>query len=308
MKNSLKSNSVDCLGLGIMPLDLLFVVDKFPSPGSKINGKSLTIQGGGPVPNVMVGLKRLGHSTSLITAVADDYPGQLGLEEINNDKVDTRFVVTKKGTSDTAAGFVESGSGQRTLVLNRTINVKPADLKLSQYPIPKIVHLDGRDIKASIKLARWAKSVGAIVTFDIGSMRNDVSPVFEYVDHLIVADVYAFGFTKTKSARAAIKKLANYCPGTIVVTEGIKGSTGFENSFFTKQAAFKVNNVDATGAGDAFHTGYIYGLLHKFDMRSRLEFGSAVAALKCTKMGARAGIPKLAAVNKFLRSAPPTYA
>lgn len=303
-----QSKSVDCLGLGIMTVDFLFTVDAYPEAGSKIDGSSLCIQGGGPVPNVMVGLSRLGHTTILITAIGNDPVGTFGRQSLCDDGVDDRFVIKKNGTSDTAAGFVESGDGRRTLVLNRDIHVLPRDVKTGALPTPRIVHLDGRDLDACMKLARWGRKVGAKITFDIGSMRNDVSPIFPLVDHLVVADNYAFGFTGAKNVRTAVRRLAAHCPGTIVVTEGIKGSTGFENGKWYRQPAYRVPIVDTTGAGDAFHTGYIYGLLHDYDIARRLAFGAAVAALKCTKMGARAGIPRLQAIRRFLKGEPPKYA
>ena len=128
MKNSRQSSRIDCLGLGIAPLDLLFEVDRYPRAGTKINGCGLTVQGGGPVPNVMIGLQRLGHTTVLITAVADDLTGRMGLKELEREGVDTRFVVTKRGGSDTAVGLIEQGSGRRTMVLNRTIGVAARDV------------------------------------------------------------------------------------------------------------------------------------------------------------------------------------
>lgn len=298
---------IDCLGLGIMPLDMLFEVNKYPLAGSKIDGVGLTVQGGGPVPNVMVGLARMGHRTALITAIADDMAGRMGREELTREKVDDRFVVVKRGTSDTAAGFVERVTGRRTLVLNRVIHVVPGDIATARYPIPRVVHLDGRDLKAAMKLARWGRRMGAIICFDIGSTRNDVSPIFPLVDHLVVADSFALPFTGCRSARGAIGKLREVCPGTVVITEGTSGSLGCEEGQFVRQSAFKVRNVDTTGAGDAFHTGYIYGLLHNYDLSSRLAFGSAVAALKCTRMGARAGIPRLGRVRKFLKGRPEIY-
>jgi len=303
-----RTETIDCLGIGIMPLDLLFSVDTYPRAGSKIDGRGLCIQGGGPVPNVMIALKRMGHSAALITAVADDLVGRLGLEDLGKEGVDHRFVVFKRGSSDTAVGVVETPGGRRTMVLNRIIHLTPRDITPLRYPIPRIVHLDGRDLKACIKLARWGIRVGATITFDIGSVRNDVSPIFPLVDHLVVADSYAFPFTGARSARQAIQRLRRHCPGSIVVTEGIKGSTGFENGAYVRRPAFRVKNVDTTGAGDAFHAGYIYGLLQGFTMSERLKFGSATAAQKCTRMGARAGLPTAAQVARFLKKGPPTYA
>lgn len=289
-------------------MDLLFEVDRFPRAGSKIDGCGLTVQGGGPVPNVMIGLRRLGHRTALITAVADDLIGRMGVDELKDEGVDTRFIVFKPGSSDTAVGLIEKGSGRRTMVLNRDIGVAARDVVVSRFPQPKIVHLDGRDMPACLKLARWAKRIGATVCFDIGSVRNDVSEIFPLVDHLVVADAFALPFTGCRTARRAVASLKKLCPGTVVVTEGIRGSIGCEDGGYVRGKAYRVKNVDTTGAGDAFHTGYIYGLLHGCDLTARLKYGAAVAALKCTRMGARAGIPSFRQLQRFLKGRPRTYA
>jgi sugar/nucleoside kinase (ribokinase family) len=289
-------------------MDLLFEVDRYPRAGFKIDGSGLTVQGGGPVPNVVIGLRRLGHRTALITAMGNDLIGRLGMEELESEGVDTRFVVTKKGSSDTAVGLIERGSGQRTMVLNRTIGVTPRDVVVSRLPRPNVVHLDGRDMPACMKLARWGRRIGATICFDIGSVRNDVSEIFPLVDHLVVADAFAMPFTKARTARRAVDFLRKLCPGAVVVTEGIRGSIGWERGRYIKGRAYKVRTVDATGAGDAFHTGYIYGVLHGADLEERLKLGAAVAALKCTRMGARAGIPNLRQLQRFLKGKPRRYA
>jgi len=298
---------VDCLGLGIMPLDILMEIPTFPELGGKRNASDMVIQGGGPVPNTMIGLARLGLKTAVIAAVGDDMIGRESRAELRKEKVDDRFLVTKKGTSDLAAGYVEQGSGRRTIVLHRKLHVHPRDLRLNRYPIPRLVHVDGRDVPACVKLARWARKVGALVSFDIGSVRNEVAPLLPLVDQLIVADAFALPYTNSRTARAAVKKLARRCPGTIIVTEGTKGQTAWHDGRLTSGRAFKVKVVDTTGAGDAFHTGYLFGLLKGWPLEQRLEFGAAVAALKCGAMGAPAGLPSYYAVQKFLQSKPRRY-
>lgn len=306
--NNRQKTKIDCLGLGIIPFDILYTIDKYPKAEAKIDAVDFFTQGGGPVPNAMVGLSRLGLKTAVIAAVGDDLFGRYSIEEIKREKVDHRFIIVKKKRSAVATGYIEQGSGRRTMVLYRNITVEPKDINTGKLPIPSLIHLDGRDMPATMKLAGWGKRIGAIISFDIGSVRNDVSEVFPLVDHLVVADGYAFPFTKKKNARQAIDVLRRYCPGSIVVTEGIKGSTGFENGCFFKQSAYKVKNVDTTGAGDAFHTGYIYSLLKDLPMPERLRFGAAAAALKCTRPGGRSGAPGLRSVLKFIKTNPDIYA
>ncbi len=296
-----KHKKIDCLGLGIAPYDILFGVDRYPEAEMKIDALNLFMQGGGPVPSVLIGLSRLGYRTSLIAAFGNDLIGKQGIAEIMKEGVKTDLVVWKNKPSALAAGWVENKTGRRTLVLAREALVSASDIVTGKLPNPSVIHLDGRDMEATMKLAKWGKKNGAIISFDIGSIRNDVSAVFKYVDHLVVADSYAFAFTRTKDAKKAIMKLKKLCPETVVVTEGIKGSVGIEDGKFITQEAFKVKTVDTTGAGDAFHTGYLYGLLNGFDLAERLKYGSAVAAMKCRSQGARSGLPTRKELTAFMK-------
>ncbi len=56
--------------------------------------------------------------------------------------------------------------------------------------------------------------------------------------------------------------------------------------------------ADTTGAGDVSH-GYLYGLLQKRPLEDTVRFASAVAAMKCRKLGGRTGIPGLEEVEEF---------
>jgi ribokinase len=308
LKHSRPIDRVDCLGLGIVPLDFLVTVPHAVPPGGKVDGLSLCVQGGGPVPNALVGLSRLGCATMLIAAVGPDLIGRRTIEEMRTEKVTTRIVRRSRGGSDSAHGFVETGSGQRTIAFCRQVTIRPRDIVTSHLPLPRVVHLDGRHLEACLKLARWGRRVGAAITFDIGSMRNDVSPIFPLIDHLIVSDAFAVGFSGTKDMRQALRSLARFGPKAVVITRGTKGSAALEAGRYYRHPAFKVNAVDTTGAGDSFHAGYIYGLLKEYEMPERLRLGAAVAAIKCMQPGARAGNPTLKRLNQFLRGNPRTYA
>lgn len=302
--------TIDVLGLGIIPLDYLIAIPQLPDPGGKVDAHTLTIQGGGPIPNAMVALARLGLKTAVIASVGNDDIGRKTISELKKEKVSIDHLIIRrdKHPSDSAYGFIEDGTGRRTIVLCRQQKVLPKDIKTDTLPTPRLIHLDGRDLPACIKLARWAQKVGAEVTFDIGSMRNDVSPIFKFVDHLIVSDDYARGFTGKRSIKQMIKSLTEFCSGTIIVSSGTAGSIGWEDGRFYDQQAYKVTTVDTTGAGDSFHAGYIYGLLNQRSMQARMQLGSAVAALKVQKPGARDGNPTLRQLNLFLKELPAAYA
>lgn len=256
----------------------------------------------------MVTLARLGMKPGLIAAVGDDLFGRFVTEELAEENVETLYMIAKKQSTAIASGWVESEGGRRTIVLDLNIDIKPRDIRLNMLPEVGAVHLDGRYLPACIKLARWAKKRDVPVVFDIGSMRNDVTEILPLVDHLVCAENFALSYTGAKTPETAIERLRKLCRGTIVVTSGIKGSLGFEEKDgFVFQKAFRVRTVDTTGAGDTYHGAYIFGLLKNRDLKKRMEFASAVAALKCTKPGGRSGIPSLRQVQAFLRRGTPTY-
>jgi len=67
------------------------------------------------------------------------------------------------------------------------------------------------------------------------------------------------------------------------------------------QPAFEtVRAVDTTGAGDAFHGGFLYGTLNLFDLKRSLEFASAVAALNTRALGGRTSLPTHSEVQALL--------
>jgi sulfofructose kinase len=61
-----------------------------------------------------------------------------------------------------------------------------------------------------------------------------------------------------------------------------------------------VDVVDTTGAGDIFHAGFIFGLLHNRELGRTLDFACAAAALNCTATGARGGIRPVEAIEALM--------
>jgi sugar/nucleoside kinase (ribokinase family) len=91
---------------------------------------------------------------------------------------------------------------------------------------------------------------------------------------------------------------------TAIVTDGAKGlvvaTSGMAPRYFP---AFRADNfVDATGAGDAFRAGMLYGLDQDWPLLSCLRFGAAAGCLTCQVLGGAAYPPPLAEVEALMRS------
>ncbi len=153
----------------------------------------------------------------------------------------------------------------------------------------------------------------------MGSLRSGVESVFPYVDHLIVSRRFACGFTNLSDPFSACRELIKEGFETVVVTIGEDGcicgsspeftTSGLPGQFtaargedeFFHWPGFPVKAVDTTGAGDVFHGAFLYGLLEKWNLKKTAQFACATAAMKCRKLGGRAGIPSLAEVRSLIK-------
>jgi sulfofructose kinase len=303
--NSSKNIKYDCVGLGVNALDFLSILDPYPGLGDKVDVVKSSVQGGGPVPTAMVTLARLGAKVAYIGKVGEDVDGELVRWQLEKDGVDTRFmVVDKKIKTSKAYIWVDKGSGKRTVALDRDKKnfLSEKELGFLKSISTKFLHLDAREPKINILAAQRTKRQFAQVCLDVGSLRKGADKVFPYVDHLIVSHRFACGFTGTSDPYVACSELLKTGCETAVVTIGEKGCIcGTEDEMF-HSPGFGVKVVDTTGAGDVFHGAFIYGLLKKWTLRKTAEFANACAAMKCRKLGGRAGIPTLEEVSSFIQT------
>ena len=65
--------------------------------------------------------------------------------------------------------------------------------------------------------------------------------------------------------------------------------------------AFRMEARDTTGAGDAFHGAFVFGLLEGLDAAGVLRTANAAAAMNCRALGAQAGLPDRSELEAFLR-------
>ena len=79
--------------------------------------------------------------------------------------------------------------------------------------------------------------------------------------------------------------------GTVYVTLGSDGCLWLEMMQIRHSPAFKINVVDTTGAGDVFHGAFALAIAEGQQADEAIRFSSAVAGLKCTRLGGRDGIP-----------------
>jgi len=300
---------IEVVGLGQACVDYLGRVPSYPSEDGKMELLDLQSQCGGPASTALVTLSRLGIKTSFLGSVSDDPIGVEILKGLRADQVDYSFLkITPDHTSQFAFIAVTRESGNRTIFWHRgsAPALKKEEVDLSPFTVAKVLHLDGLMIEASIEAARQARARDLKVVLDAGTMREGSLELVSQIDVLIASSRFAVPLVGEDSpAEKALEALSRFGPREIVITLGSKGSLGWNRGEIVAQRAFPVDVVDTTGAGDVYHGAYIYGLLKDWDMKACMRFASATSALKCRATGARAGIPSLDEVTRFLEAHPP---
>jgi sulfofructose kinase len=101
--------------------------------------------------------------------------------------------------------------------------------------------------------------------------------------------------------RARLRAILDIGPRHAGVTRGAKGYLWQNRAGQSGTVpAFKVDVIDTTGAGDAFHGAFTWAMAQGYDDARCGEIGAAVAAIKCGQLGARAGLPTRPDLEAFL--------
>ena len=304
------SNKPLIIGLGLCALDYSFAVDRYPRLDEKIDAVSFSRQGGGPVSTALCALAKFGVKSAFIGKCGADADGQTIKQDLKRFGVDTkRLILDNDSRTPRAFIIIDKETGKRTVILDRTETsaLSPDELDMNFIKKADYLLIDGRDAESSVTAAALVKKAGGEVIIDAGSPRKNIGDLLAYVDHLVASNRFSLDFTQEVDPGKAALKLAHMGFKSVVITSGHQGCIGATpDGFLYQQDAFNVEVVDTTGAGDVFHGGYIYGLTQGWELPRILEFASAAAALKCTRIGGRRGIPELDEVNQLVEAHRPS--
>ena len=163
----------------------------------------------------------------------------------------------------------------------------------------RILHLDDAD-PACMQAARWAREAGNTVVYDGTWLHEDLNEFLPLVDMPIVSEPMVRRWMPDATPQQVVDRLHGYGAKIAVYTLGERGTiVRWREGTFT-YPAFPVEAVDTTGAGDAFHGAFIYGLLQHWPVSDIIRYASAAAALNCRQLGGRSGLPNLSATEDFI--------
>jgi sulfofructose kinase len=287
-------NPFDLVGVGLNATDTLLLVNHFPAYAGKVPFEAEILSPGGQVASALATVAKLGLRVKYIGTVGDDERGRIQMESLRETGIDlTDVEIRQNCPNQTAYIIIDQSTGERTVLWSRPncLRLEPESVTLEKVACARMLHIDGHDTPAVEKAAQLAHSRGIPVTCDVDTIYHGFDRVLGSVDYLVASSEFPHQWTTERDPFRALATIqTEYKMKCAAMTLGSHGALARMDGKFFYSPAFVVNCVDTTGAGDIFHGAFCYAVLEGMAMQQTLEFANAMAALNCTKLGARGGI------------------
>ncbi|PWB72526.1 MAG: ribokinase [Anaerolineales bacterium] len=297
----------DILVVGSLNADLVVRTPRFPQPGETISGEDLQVIPGGKGANQAVAAVRLGANVSMLGRVGRDNFGNFLLENLDQNKVDTKLIRRDDASTGTAIIVLDS-NGQNSIVLSAGANgkVSPSDVEHASFSDFNLLLLQLEIPTPTVySAAQRAKESGVRVLLNPAPAKELPDDLIALADFLIPNETELSLLTGTDvkdipSAEQAAKKLRERGAKHVIVTLGEKGALLVTGGQTTHINSYKVDVVDTTAAGDAFIGGFATSVLQNKSLEESVRFGCACGALTATKFGAQPSLPTKEEVERFM--------
>ncbi len=250
---------------GPIAIDTVVYLEKFPTPGTFINSIKTVERTGGTSANVALGLCTTGVETNFIGYLGNDDNGKK-LREVLNESQIRKSVITEIDGPTSHALILVDDKAERTIISMTTPYLRELRMDNVSFVNPDIVAwiLWREEFLGDLQRAEESGCftvVGASALID---------------SNVLHANLVLGSVSDIPSGMNPKEHLDRF--DAIVLTDGLNGARYYSKGKELHQAAFEVQAVDVTGAGDAFISGYLTGLANDLEASRCLLIASQWAA------------------------------
>lgn len=270
--------------------------------GAKIKIDSLVFDTGGGATNAAVTFRRAGLKTSVITKIGRDMSGEAVRRALKKEKIHIGNMVVDEKLPTAYSVILTAASGDRSILTYRgaSANLRARDIAFSKLKTRWLYITSlGGNIVLLKRLLSFAKNHGIHVFLNPGGSELSNSQAFlkraiRNIDVLSLnteeaAVLFGISYSEKEKLVADISALS---PNMVLLTDGANGAyfVNQDKKYFMPTTGKKA--VNATGAGDAFGSGFLAGYILRKGFRFALRLGLYNAEGVIQKVGAKNGIFK----------------
>jgi len=260
--------------------------------GEKLLVDDLEFNSGGGGTNTAVAFSRLGLKTGYIGVLGHDSYAETIVKELKNENVE---FLGKIKQGKTGFSVILPAPHDRVVLSYKGVN---NELSWNDLHIPLetkwlyISSMLGKGFNTIEKLSSWAKRNGINIALNISQyLANQGLPklkrIISNADIFILNKEEASALTGKKHVKEMIEALNNHINGITVITDGTKAIHALSGGMHYMKEVNEVKVVDSTGAGDAFASGFVYGIIEGKGVEKALDYGCREAKSVLSSIGAK---------------------
>jgi sugar/nucleoside kinase (ribokinase family) len=296
--------NVDLIGTGLQT---------FPVLGREILAQEMVLTLGSSSAIMACGLTKLGLPVTFVSKIGKDDFGQYCLDQLKSKKVKTENIIRdlKFRTGMTVSLNFRDDKAQVTY-MGAIPHLQYKDIPQKILRQHDHLHISSYFLQEELQnslpqLFQDVKKVGMTISLDPNSdnknqWNSGIWKCLEFIDVLMMNETEAINISKAKSTNRALEFFGQKVP-TVVIKLGSKGVIAKSRGQVLQLPAYKVKVVDATGAGESFDAGFLFGQLSGLDFRQSLLVGNACGALSTQGVGGTSTQPSWEEVQKYIRTA-----
>lgn len=270
--------------------------------GSKNEIDDMVIFSGGGGTNTAATFANQGLKTAYCGMLGDDCFGDLIIAELKNLKIDTQLILKTKNKLTNTSVFLTYPGKDRTILVYRGASdlLEKKDIPWAKLKSARwfcLAPFSGKMAELTAGLIDFAKKNKIKVAFNPGYNQLSLpEPVLEKilakVDVLILNKEEASELTKIpfQREREIFQKIDKMTKGIAIMTKGGEGVVVSDGKYLYRASSLGLKFVDATGAGDAFGSGFVAGLIQKKDITFAIQLAMANSGHAVGQWGAKEGL------------------
>ncbi|WP_144527272.1 ribokinase [Peribacillus simplex] len=284
--------------VGSSSMDLVVTSAKRPMAGETVLGESFITVPGGKGANQAVAAARLGAEVSMVGCVGDDVYGEIILENLKKNHVNTEYMEPVTGSASGTAHITLS-EGDNSIIVVKGANdfitpeyvqkakkvIEESDIVMVQQEIPE---------ETVEYLAELCNTLHKRLLLNPAPARKLSEAVIQQASFLTPNE---HEFEILFNGRDRTKVLTEY-PNKLFITEGKNGVRYFDGHEEKVVPSFEVEAVDTTGAGDTFNAAFAVAVAEGKSFDECLLFANRAASISVTKLGAQGGMPQRLEVER----------
>lgn len=275
---------------------------------------------GGCAANVAMGLAKLNINAYCYTKIGNDFIGKWIIDELIKNGVAVDFVQKgKECRSDLSMIVVDVKTGDRVIFSDRDANEKlkinPKEFHKAQWIF--ISSLNGDWQNNLKKIFSSIKSKKNKIVFNPGqkNITADVKAVIDAIAHceililnkdeaLEIVSGIKLGMKNNQlnDEKFLLESLRQLGPQTVLITDGTRGAWANNGDDIFHAAAIIVRALDTTGAGDAFSSGFLAGIINKKSLKESLSWGIVNSSNSVMKYGGQVGLISKKEIKKQIKT------